>query len=67
MLVLARKSGKSIVIRDDIIVTVLNVRGNKVRLGIEAPVEVTVHRKEVYEKLNGTIPVRLSGHCCSGK
>ena len=51
MLVLARKINESIVIRDDIVVTVVGVRGDKVRLGIEAPREVTVHRREVYEKI----------------
>ena len=51
MLVLARKINESIVIRDDIVVTVVEVRGDKVRLGIEAPREVTVHRREVYEKI----------------
>ena len=53
MLVLNRKANESIVIRDDIIVTVVDVRGGKVRLGVEAPKEVKVHRKEVYEKING--------------
>jgi len=53
MLVLSRKANESIVIRDDIIVTLLDVGGGKVRLGIETPKEVTVHRKEVYERING--------------
>jgi carbon storage regulator len=51
MLVLSRKKGESIVIRDDIVVTVADVRGDKVRLGIEAPEEVTVHRREIYDKI----------------
>jgi len=51
MLVLSRKKNESIVIRDDIIVTVVEIRGETVRLGIEAPKEVTVHRREVYEKI----------------
>ena len=51
MLVLSRKKNESIVIRDDIVVTVVEIRGDKVRLGIEAPKEVTVHRREVYEKI----------------
>jgi carbon storage regulator len=53
MLVLSRKVNEAILIRDDIIVTVVDVRGDKVRLGIQAPKEVTVHRKEVYERING--------------
>jgi len=51
MLVFARKEQESIIIRDDIVITVTKVQGDKVRLGIEAPREVTVHRREVYEKL----------------
>ena len=48
MLVLARKRDEQIVIGDDIIVTVVDVRGDKVRLGIQAPAHVPVHRSEVY-------------------
>lgn len=51
MLVLSRKRNESIIIRDDIIVTVVEVRGDKVRLGIEAPKDVPVHRREVYEAI----------------
>ena len=51
MLVLSRKKNESIIIRDDIVVMVVEVRGDKVRLGIDAPKEVTVHRREVYEKI----------------
>ena len=51
MLVLSRKPNESIVINDDIVVTVLGVQGNRVRLGIEAPGEIPVHRQEVYEKM----------------
>ena len=51
MLVLSRKLNESIVINYDIVVTVLSVQGDRVRLGIEAPGEIPVHRQEVYEKL----------------
>jgi carbon storage regulator len=51
MLVLSRKKDESIIINDDIIVMVVEVRGDKVRLGIEAPKEVTVHRREVYDAI----------------
>ncbi len=51
MLVLARKKNESIVIRDDVVVTVVEVRGDKVRIGIEAPKEVKVHRREVYDAI----------------
>ena len=49
MLVLTRKINESIVINDDVSVLVVEVRGDRVRLGIEAPKNVTVHRKEVYD------------------
>ena len=51
MLVIPRKEGESIVIGDDIIVTVIEIRGDKVRLGIEHPPEVPVHRREVFEAI----------------
>ncbi len=51
MLVLSRKKNESIVINNDIIVTVVEIRGDKVRLGIVAPKEVPVHRQEVYEAI----------------
>ena len=51
MLVQSRKKNESIVIDDRIVVTVIDIRGDKVRLGIEAPREVSVHRSEVYEAI----------------
>lgn len=51
MLVLSRKKNESIVINNDITVVVVEIRGDKVRLGIEAPKEVPVHRREVYEAI----------------
>jgi carbon storage regulator len=51
MLVLTRKLHQSIVIGDQIEVVVLEVRGEQVRLGIKAPKDVTVHRKEIYEQI----------------
>jgi carbon storage regulator len=51
MLVLSRKKNESIVINDDITVVVIEIRGDKVRLGIEAPKEVPVHRREVYDAI----------------
>lgn len=51
MLVLSRKKNESIIINDHITVTVVEIRGDKVRLGIDAPKEVTVHRREVYEAI----------------
>lgn len=53
MLVLSRKKNESIVIDDRIVLTVVEIRGDKVRLGIEAPREVPVHRKEIFDMING--------------
>jgi carbon storage regulator len=51
MLVLSRKKNESIVIDDNIKIVVVEIRGDKVRLGIEAPKEIPVHRREVYEAI----------------
>ena len=51
MLVLSRKKNESIIINDNITITVIEIRGDKVRLGIDAPKDVTVHRREVYEAI----------------
>ena len=48
---MTRKSGEAINVGDDITVTVLEVRGSQVRLGIQAPLNVIIHRKELYEKI----------------
>ena len=53
MLVLSRQRDESIIIGDNIIITIVDIRGDKVRLGIEAPQEVPVHRQEVYEAIHG--------------
>lgn len=51
MLILTRRVGETIIIDDDIEVTVLSVKGNQVRLGIKAPEDIAVHREEIYERL----------------
>lgn len=51
MLVLSRKKDEKIIIGDQITLMVIEIRGDKVRLGIDAPKEVTVHRQEVYEAI----------------
>ncbi|MHB9044498.1 MAG: carbon storage regulator CsrA [Pirellulales bacterium] len=51
MLVLSRKKNESIVINNDITIVVVEIRGDKVRLGVDAPKEVPVHRREVYEAI----------------
>ncbi len=48
---MTRKSGEAINVGDEITVTVLEVRGSQVRLGIQAPVNIIIHRKELYEKI----------------
>ena len=52
MLVLSRKKNESIVINDDIIITLIEIRGDKVRLGVEAPKEVPVYRREVFDAIH---------------
>ena len=51
MLVLSRQKEESIIIGDDVEVTIVDVRGDKVRLGITAPKSISVHRKEIYEAI----------------
>jgi carbon storage regulator len=57
MLVLSRKKDESIVINNDITIVVVEIRGDKVRLGVEAPKEVPVHRREVFEAIVRGEPV----------
>jgi len=52
MLVLTRKPGESVTIGDDIKITVIDVKGRQVRIGIEAPREMTIHREEIYAKIH---------------
>ncbi|MGQ0635272.1 MAG: carbon storage regulator CsrA [Planctomycetaceae bacterium] len=51
MLVLSRQRDESIIIGENIVITVVDIRGDKVRLGIQAPTEIPVHRQEVYEAI----------------
>lgn len=51
MLVLSRKKNESIIINDNIVVTIVDIKGDKVRLGFQAPKEITIHRKEVFEAI----------------
>lgn len=60
MLVLSRKKNESIVIDDKIKIVVVEIRGDKVRLGVEAPKEVPVHRHEVYEAIKRGEPAQES-------
>ena len=65
MLVLSRKKNESIMISDNITIVVVEIRGDKVRLGIECPKEIPVHRQEVYELIQREKPSTCA--CCRPK
>ncbi len=68
MLVLSRKKDERIVINNDITIVVVEIRGDKVRLGVEAPKEVPVHRREVYDAISRGEPLDAvsEGHGAEG-
>ena len=51
MLILTRRVGETLMIGDDVAVTVLGVKGNQVRIGVKAPQDVSVHREEIYDRI----------------
>jgi carbon storage regulator len=63
MLVLSRKPGESIVIDNDITVTVVGIEGGRVKLGFDAPRAVPIHRTEVYQRIEGWLPALQHAEC----
>lgn len=59
MLILTRRVGETLMIGDQVEVTVLGVKGNQVRIGVKAPRDVSVHREEIYERIHGDEPENL--------
>lgn len=60
MLILTRRIGETIRINDDITVTVLSIQGGQVKLGVEAPKHVEVHREEVHQRIQAGVPHRIA-------
>jgi len=65
MLVISRKKNESLVVNHDIVITIVEIRGDKVRLGIVAPRDASVHREEVYEAIYGVKALALGRLCGS--
>ena len=66
MLILTRRVGETLMIGDDVTVTVLGVKGNQVRIGVNAPKDVSVHREEIYERIKKEQQLQQQGLAGSG-
>jgi carbon storage regulator len=73
MLILTRRVGETVMIGNDVTVTVLGVKGNQVRIGVNAPRDVAVHREEIFERIKreeqdgpGVTPAKSNGHAGNG-
>ena len=62
MLILTRRVGETLMIGDDVTVTVLAVKGNQVRIGVNAPRDVAVHREEIYERIQNEVAPSSNGN-----
>jgi len=66
MLILTRRAGETVMVGSDITITVLGVKGNQVRIGINAPKDVAVHREEIYERIQNEKSAQESGQAEPG-